>query len=246
MSAQWPYMVTRIASHSNPGHAYEIRSNGTDISCECPGWTRQSHLSTCTAMRGGTCSCRASTLPKTKRTCRHVREAWRRIGLAGGLAQTLLLAQRGITLSDSEEAAMPRVPAPTVSATLSADADRVLVAGAARVLVNKDGLYVVPQVARTRYNVVPDVVFIKSTGWTLGVPTALETQAQSMTSEWVGVLRLDTKRTQPYEEYARQQGIATRSRARAVAVPDGPQMAVPISDNDMSWIGGNRAILLMD
>lgn len=91
---------------------YHDHPSNPGLSCNCPGWSRQTHYRDCPAGRGYTCTCRAraavggrSTPEKDMRTCKHLREVQQRIVAAGGLAGALELVRRGITLGDDPEAA---------------------------------------------------------------------------------------------------------------------------------------------
>lgn len=86
-------LVARVASANHAG-TYEVCTDGAQLTCECPGWTRRTHYPTCPAFRGGTCSCTAHLLdrppgaaPKDARTCRHVRHVDALIGPLGGLRE---------------------------------------------------------------------------------------------------------------------------------------------------------------
>jgi hypothetical protein len=64
---------------SSSDAVYTVATDGTHLSCNCPGWTRQTHFFDCPqVVRGDACTCRASALrrgaeDRTTRTCKHLR-----------------------------------------------------------------------------------------------------------------------------------------------------------------------------
>lgn len=240
-------LVARVASASRPGMAYEVKTDGRTLSCSCNGWTRQVHTADCAAARGQRCTCRHSTAPKPMRTCRHLRETEAKIRAAGGLQAVLRLIERGVTLSDSDAAGLPTVPPPTgvARAVLIEEAQRVLRHGPTRVMVDAQGLAVSPESARTRHGVTPGIVFIRDDGWSLGSPAQFESRAAALYADhWIGVLRLPTQAAQSVVSYALwQAGTTPISRGRETT-RSRPAPAVPA--DDLSWVGGGRAIILMD
>jgi hypothetical protein len=71
-----------------------------------------------------------------------------------------------------------------------------------RVLVEEGGYAANPRSARERYGVVPDIIFIRRDGWTLGAPAKLEALAFKMWSdEWKSFMRRGDRHPRPIEEY---------------------------------------------
>lgn len=66
--------------------------------------------------------------------------------------------------------------------------------GPQRVVIRDDGYSVSSGRAREENYVVPDVVFVRGDGWTLGAPASLRDVAQTMWSDdWVAELVLDDR-----------------------------------------------------
>lgn len=81
-------------SSSSPGVNYHVSTDGENLSCDCPGWTNQTHYSDCPAViRGIKCTCRnrvaLGTAPKESRTCKHLREVAPWVAQNGGITATL-------------------------------------------------------------------------------------------------------------------------------------------------------------
>lgn len=77
--------------------------------------------------------------------------------------------------------------------------------GPDRVLVNDNGDAVPSQQALVVLKIIPDVVFLRKDGWTLGAPERLETLAFRMwEDEWIGFARTtkDGSKFSPIQEYA--------------------------------------------
>ena len=61
--------------------------------------------------------------------------------------------------------------------------------GPDRVVIDREGEALPPERAKRDHNVVPDVVFLRDDGWTLGAPRSLADVARSMwAGDWVGVM----------------------------------------------------------
>lgn len=87
--------------------------------------------------------------------------------------------------------------------TIEGMAELVLLGGPSRVIVSGTGEATTNQQARDRYNVVPDIVFLRGDGWTLGAPKQFETVAYAMwRNEWVGFMRRGDKVATPIARYA--------------------------------------------
>lgn len=98
--------IGRVPSESNPDQFWDVHTDGTQLTCQCPGWTRQTHYAPCPAIRGAKCTCRgvsplyAAGHAKDTRTCKHVREIQPRVDAAGGIAAAINLINIGVTLGD--------------------------------------------------------------------------------------------------------------------------------------------------
>lgn len=79
---------------------------------------------------------------------------------------------------------MPRTPLTKKElATVIENARRK---GPTRVVVSADGNAVPPNIALSKYLLVPDVIFVRKDGWTLGAPTQFAKLAFEMWSgEWI-------------------------------------------------------------
>lgn len=63
--------------------------------------------------------------------------------------------------------------------------------GPDRVLIGADGTAVPPRRAREEYGIVPDVVFVRNDGWSLGAPIELRVAAYGLwEDEWITVIYL--------------------------------------------------------
>ena len=59
-----------------------------------------------------------------------------------------------------------------------------------RVVVDDEGLGANSKRARFEYNIIPDIVFLRDDGWTLGAPTQFETVAYRLwQAEWTHFVR---------------------------------------------------------
>lgn len=90
--------LARIPSSSSSA-TYEVATEGTHLSCNCPGWTRQTHYHGCPAViGGGKCECRNPSWhsgPKDARVCKHTREIQPFVTRVGGLACATELCRNG-------------------------------------------------------------------------------------------------------------------------------------------------------
>jgi len=76
---------------------------------------------------------------------------------------------------------------------LEAAAKTIMLHGPSRVLISRDRA-VPPSRAREEYGVIPDIVFIRDDGWSLGAAKELEDMAFSKwPCEWIGFLRRPDK-----------------------------------------------------
>jgi hypothetical protein len=83
------------------------------LSCDCPGWTQQTHFRNCGVTTGAKCVCRnrqqildqntprSQQPPKDLRSCRHTREMTWQVARAGGINRALLLVASGTTLGEN-------------------------------------------------------------------------------------------------------------------------------------------------
>ena len=80
--------------------------------------------------------------------------------------------------------------------------DLILHSGPTRVMINRDMDATTSQRAREEYNIVPDIIFIRNDGWSLGAPSFLEKEAFSCWKEsWIGFARRGELVAKPIEEY---------------------------------------------
>lgn len=78
----------------------------------------------------------------------------------------------------------------------------VMRAGPERVVFSAAGEATSSARARRFHNVIPDIVFIRADGWTLGAPTRFEDIAYRLWSdEWVGFMRRPNTFAQAMSEY---------------------------------------------
>ena len=62
--------------------------------------------------------------------------------------------------------------------------------GPDRILINSDGDAVSSRIARNSMGINPDIIFIRSDGWSLGAPDFLEEVAYKLwENDWVGFIR---------------------------------------------------------
>lgn len=67
---------------------------------------------------------------------------------------------------------------------------RVMTYGPTRVMINSAGEAVKPERAKRDHNIVPDVIFIRKDGWSLGAPDSLVEVARRMYADmWIGSFR---------------------------------------------------------
>lgn len=72
----------------------------------------------------------------------------------------------------------------------------------ARVVVDAEGLGVNSKRARYEYNIVPDIIFLRNDGWTLGAPKQFERVAFEMWhKEWAFFVRRPRSIWVPMEKY---------------------------------------------
>lgn len=98
-------------SSSSPGVNYHVSTDGESLSCDCPGWTNQTHYSDCPAViRGVKCTCRSRVdylnWPKESRTCKHLREVAPWVELNGGITVVL---QRSLYYAPHSERVVGRL-----------------------------------------------------------------------------------------------------------------------------------------
>lgn len=185
-------LVARVASASSPGSAHEVRTDGAQLTCACPGWTRRTHTRACAAHSGRPCSCGTSLDEKATRTCRHTRAVQTRVDSAGGLAAVVRMIRAGSNpmRADTQvmEGAPPQPAAPfneyvprgrtrrrtlarnalprNVVSPADATVARLLAGGLPdRVLTDPSGQGIAP---RRVPGLVLAVVFVRADGWSLG------------------------------------------------------------------------------
>ena len=90
---------------------------------------------------------------------------------------------------------------PNLQETLDRFARDINRDGPTRVIVDTGALGVSSTRAREEYGIVPDVVFIRNDGWSLGAPAALEGVARSTwANSWIGIMRRPDQTARPYPE----------------------------------------------
>lgn len=83
-----------------------------------------------------------------------------------------------------------------VALDLEAVARRVALDGPCRVIVSAEAYAVGPERALRQFGIQPDVIFIRSDGWTLGAPAQWRDIAERIwDTDWVGVIENGTVRT---------------------------------------------------
>jgi hypothetical protein len=101
-----PAYVTLAEIPSSSGHgSYEIKTEGTRLSCNCPGWTRQVHYPDCGAVRhGAPCNCRGRInvheRDRIERTCKHLRQVQPYVDAAGGVQHAITICATGRSILD--------------------------------------------------------------------------------------------------------------------------------------------------
>lgn len=71
-----------------------------------------------------------------------------------------------------------------------------------RVVVDAAGHAVGAHLAKAEYNIMPDIVFVRKDGWTLGSPKKFEAVAyQQWADEWISFYREGDHQLSPIEEY---------------------------------------------
>lgn len=78
MARQPWLLVAKVASESDPGHEWPVKTEGTRLGCGCPRWV---------------------FARKDAKDCRHVREVEGRIAGLGGIRVVYNLLRRGIDLN---------------------------------------------------------------------------------------------------------------------------------------------------
>lgn len=213
-------LVTHLGSESSDEQwPVSIDPATYRLSCPCPGWTRRRHLGVCPAMAGGKCSdaCRREVKElRTERTCRHVRAVAEAVMQAGGASTVVAMLRRGARL-DSTPPQRQRAIASVLTERQRQVADAVARwqrDGCSRVLISRDGTAVAPSRARTLHGIMPDVVYFRADGWSLGAPWALSTVAwEQWRNEWIAAI--DLRRPEAVFPFSQQQP-ATASRAPRV------------------------------
>jgi hypothetical protein len=77
--------------------------------------------------------------------------------------------------------------------------------GPTRVIVDGDGLGVTSNIAREKYNIDPDIIFLRNDEWSLGAPTKYENVAYSIwASEWTHFVRKGNNEWISINEYYRK------------------------------------------
>lgn len=222
-------LITRVASASRPGSSYTVHWDAqmNRLTCGCPGWTNQTHATSCPAITRGE-SCRCKALPKEQRlerTCRHVREVNTRIASAGGIATVLAVLARGgsIAGTPAATATAARVSSAFVNTLLERAAVDIATNGPDRVLISENGEAVLPRRA-LEVHVVPWVILVRRDEWTLGVPrTLLDVGIRVWRDAWVGMLLVGSgSPIQPFDEgvlraWAEAQQLASRVTSRIPA-----------------------------
>lgn len=88
------------------------------------------------------------------------------------------------------------------SIDLNKAARTIMERGPSRVLISADGEATTSRRARENHGIVPDIVFIRRDGWSLGAPEYLEAAAYRLSSdEWVGFMRRPSTKARPIGEY---------------------------------------------
>jgi hypothetical protein len=79
--------------------------------------------------------------------------------------------------------------------------------GPRRVLIDKEGKTTTPERANRLQNKLPDVIFIRSDGWTLGAISELAAEAEDLwKNEWIAVMISPIDRPISYEQYQSVKG----------------------------------------
>jgi hypothetical protein len=83
----YTYLAT-FESDSAPGTYYDVKTDGEQLTCNCRGWTQQTHYRNCPMASGAKCTCRArvAAAPKDMRTCKHVRQVAPQVDALGGIS----------------------------------------------------------------------------------------------------------------------------------------------------------------
>lgn len=86
--------------------------------------------------------------------------------------------------------------------TIQSAIEKVFWHGPTRVVCTTEGYAVAPRVAREKWGITPDIVFIREDGWTLGAPQSLELIAWAMWErEWIAYARRPDGAAHPISEY---------------------------------------------
>lgn len=93
-------------------------------------------------------------------------------------------------LTPEEEEAIAKLRVALTKARLPQLSAEILHRGPDRVVINESGEATTSRRAREDYGILPDVIFIRNDGWSLGAPAHLERVAYEMhQGEWVGYMR---------------------------------------------------------
>ena len=77
--------------------------------------------------------------------------------------------------------------------------------GPTRVVINSDGEAISPLQAKEKYEIEPDIVFVRNDGWSLGAPTRFKHVAEGMyPDDWVVVI------TKPFPKMDGQERLVIR------------------------------------
>lgn len=88
-----------------------------------------------------------------------------------------------------------------IYAQLAQHSERILNSGPDRVLID-DYEAVNWMQAQNQYGIFPDIIFIRSDGWSLGAPTRLEKVAYKLWNyEWIGFIRKPNTDASPMSVY---------------------------------------------
>lgn len=89
----------------------------------------------------------------------------------------------------------------TPTLNIEAAVKMIMVHGPSRVMIDPDEA-VPPARAREQYGIIPDVIFIRDDGWSLGAPKGLEGAAFKQWSDsWVAFLRRPATTAKPITDY---------------------------------------------
>jgi hypothetical protein len=79
-------LLARVASESDPGHEWEVKTDGVRLTCSCPRWIFN------------------RPVDGAERSCRHTEEVRPRVEAAGGIPAVLAMLRRGLEPALAEPA----------------------------------------------------------------------------------------------------------------------------------------------